>query len=358
MNNDSKDSENIGKSLEKKNTKEKAALNWPIIICVTVTVLLLITALGVFAYSKYQAQQVINAKTEASASTDVVDMTDVERYEDYTTINYDGTTYVYNTDIKTVLFLGVDQLDGTEEEAGESGRSDTMILLLVNTAEETVTMLSISRDTIAEVDIANDYGESIMSADMHLALQYSYGDGGTTSCALSRTAVSRLLYGIPIDYYMSMNLDGLNGIITAIGGLTITLEEDYTYIDESLVLGETVTMDGALAESFVRYRDTSELGSNDDRMRRQEVFLDAFISQMKTKVDGNTSSLETMWNLMSNYLITDLNIDTIEKLATYEMNEESYTVPGETVEGEYHDEYIVDEEELKKTLVELLYKVK
>ncbi len=327
-----------------------------VVISVTLAVVLLLGALGVFVYGQYQTQQALNEK--ANLEETVTDTSDIPRYEDYTTITYDGVVYQYNTDIKTVLFLGIDQLDGSEEISGSAGRSDTMILLILNSAEETVTMLSISRDTIAEIDVTNSYGETVMTAETHLALQYSFGDGGKTSCVLSREAVSRLLYDIPIDYYMSLNLDGINGIIDGLGGLTMTLEEDYTYIDESLIKGETVTMDGALAESFVRYRDITELGSNDDRMLRQEQFIEAFFNQLKSKVSGDTSSMEAVWNLVSSHLTTDLSYDVIEKLASYEMSDESYKVPGETVEGEFHDEYIVDEKDLQKTLVELLYKVK
>lgn len=349
MNRDNRSDKEYKGNTNQSNSGSKALL----IVSIVVASLLVISALSVFLYSKYQAQQALDAKANANETTEVDSGT--ARYEDYTTINYNGTVYEYNTNIKTIVFLGIDQLDGTEEEAGESGRSDTMIVMLVDSDKEEVTMLSISRDTQADVDITNDYGESLMIAEMHLALQYSYGDGGVTSCSLSRNAISRLLYDIPINYYMSMNLDGMDAIVNAIGGLTITMDDDYTYINEAFIEGETVVLDGDLADSFVRYRDTTVVGSNDQRMERQELFLQAFVAQMKSKIGDDTSSLESMWNLMSNFLTTDLSIDMIEMLVSYDMNEVSYKVPGETVSGEYHDEYIVDEEELQKILIELLY---
>lgn len=333
--------------------QEESSSKVVLIISIVVAVVLAVVALSVFLYSKYQEQQMLSAKAEEN--TTVEDTSDIERYDDYTTINYNGTVYKYNTNIQTIFFMGVDQLDGTEEEAGEAGRSDTMVVMLVDSEKEEVTMLSISRDTMAEVDVANDYGESVYSAEMHLALQYSFGDGGLTSCSLTRNAVSRLLYDIPINYYMAMNLEGMDAVVSAIGGLTITMDADYTYINEAFIEGETVVLDGDMANDFVRYRDTSLVGSNDLRMERQELFLQAFVSQMKSKLGDSSSSLETMWNLLSGYLTTDLSIDMIEKLVSYDMNEVSYKVPGETVSGEYYDEYIVDEEELQEILIELLY---
>ncbi len=332
--------------------------NKVVIVIVIVTVVLLLVAGSIFCYDKYQSKKEVDdylANITNTTSTEVDDMS--QKYDDYTIILYQGEEYKYNTDITTVLFLGVDQKDVDETEGGEAGRTDTMILMLLDSSDESVTMLSISRDTIAEVDIVSESGKTILTGNMHLALQYSYGDGGSLSCQLSKNAISRLLYNIPINYYMAMDMDGIAGIVDGIGGLSITFEEDYTYINESFVEGTTLTLDGEEAESFVRYRDTDELGSNDDRMERQEVFVEAFVSQLKSKAGGDYSKLESMWSIMSPFLDTDLNVDTMSNLANYEMAEESYKVPGETVEGEEHDEYIVDEENLQKMLIELLYKL-
>ena len=40
-------------------------------------------------------------------------------------------------------------------------------------------------------------------------LSYAYGDGGYESCELAENAVSELLYGLPIDGYCALNMDGL-----------------------------------------------------------------------------------------------------------------------------------------------------
>lgn len=352
---------NKDKELEKKEAVQTVQENKKsgkglVIGCVIMTSLLVIVTIGIVLYGKYQEKQAIEAelvaKAEANANAEAT--TDSELYNDYSTITYEGESYAYNTDITTVLFLGIDQLE-EGEEGGEAGRSDTIILMLLDSSEESVTMLSISRDTITEVDVVNAYGERILSGDMHIAIQYSYGSGGADSCILTSNTVSELLYGIPVNYYISMNLDGLESIVDILDGITITMSEDFTYINEAFVEGETLVLDGELAERFVRYRDTTEYGSNNERMVRQELFLDAFITQLKTKVGNDSSQLETMWNLVSKYLTTNMDLDMMKNLASYDMNESTYQVPGESVIGEIYDEYIVDEENLKKMLVELLY---
>lgn len=277
----------------------------------------------------------------------------------YRNITYNGQDYTFNSDITTILFMGIDQREAVVADGyeGTGGRSDCLILLLLNEKDKTVKMLDISRDSMVDVAVYDIYGEYFSTIKLQLSMQYAYGDGAGKSCRLSRDAVSKLLFNIPIDYYLSMNLDGIGAVTEALGGVTLTVPEDYTELNPLFIKDSVVTLDGSLAERFVRYRDTDEIGSNNERMERQSIFMSALVKQLQTKMSGNPGYYQSLYESAQDYIVMDLDGDTIKLLSECELSEDDYKVPGETVLGDLHDEYIVNNEELKQLIVELFYKL-
>ncbi len=297
---------------------------------------------------------------DADASTSETESTTEDEDTAYRSITYNGEEYEFNDSITTILFMGIDQTESVEVDGEEwnSGRSDTLILLIINEDDNSLTMLNISRDTMVDVDIYDAEGNFYSTTTSQITMQYAYGDGEEQSCRLTRDAVSDLLYDIPIDYYLSMNMDGIEAVTELLGGVTVTIPDDYTYIDSSFEEGATVTLDGEMAELFVRYRDTDETGSNDDRIERQEVFMEALIEQLQAKMAETSSFYTKLFANTQDYIIMDLDDDIIDQLSECELSDDVYTVPGETVEGDSHDEYIVDTDALEEMLVGLFYNLK
>ncbi|HWR39034.1 MAG TPA: LCP family protein [Patescibacteria group bacterium] len=165
-----------------------------------------------------------------------------------------------------ILVLGVD------ERRGDTGRSDTMILVTVDTATKKVSLLSIPRDT--RVRIPGRNWDKINHA-------FAFGRQ-----QLAQKAVEDLL-GIPIDYYVVVNIDGFNRIIDAIGGVDIDVEKRMYYNDPyddngglfiNLQPGQQ-HLDGRTAIQYVRYRDEEgDIG----RIERQQKFLRAVLQQVSS----------------------------------------------------------------------------
>ena len=278
-----------------------------------------------------------------------------------TEITVDGKTYIYNTDIRNILFMGVDKKDEimeTQEYAGRGGQADCIILLSLNTKEKTATMLNISRDSITDVDVYDMSGDYVGTEKMQLALQYAYGDGEKRSCWLMKKAVANLLNDIPIHGYWAVNIDSISVINDVLGGVEITVPEDYTSIDEAFVQGTTLKLSGSQAEKYVRYRDIHEFGSNNGRMERQNQFLTALVRLLKEKISENSALVNTLLNVGQPYMTTDLTADQMEEYASYTLDDTYIKVPGDTQEGESHDEYVVDEKKLSDVLIKMLYKEK
>lgn len=274
----------------------------------------------------------------------------------YRTITYNGKTYTYKEDISTLLFMGIDQHDPVTENGykGTGGRSDCLILFILDSKSKTTKMLEISRDSMVNVAVYDLNGQYATDMQMQINMQYAYGDGANKSCRLTKEKVSELLYGIPIDTYMSMNIDGISTVTDAIGGVTITVPEDYTYVDPAFEQGKTLTLDGAMAETYVRKRDITVTGSNDLRMERQMQYIKALVAQLQSS-SNSVSTYQSLMDKASPYLVTDMDADDMYTLAKYTLDQNEYKVPGETVEGTANDEYHVDEEALKSMIVELFY---
>ncbi len=269
------------------------------------------------------------------------------------TIWYDGEEYQLNPDITTVLFLGIDQSDEDRNSSVTGGgRSDAIMLLLIDDSDETITMLQISRDTMVSVDFYTQQETYSFSTVIQITMQYSAGSSMLRSNWLMTNKVSELLYDIPISQTVALSMDGISLLVDAMGGIEITVPEDYTYVNPLFVEGETIVLDGELAYDYVHYRDTDDFGSNNGRMDRQAQLLRALASKLSGNVSAET--VETLQKVASPYMESNLSAEVIEKLSTYTLSDTIYRPEGEDVVGS-SDEFYVDETALRALVIELFY---
>lgn len=273
------------------------------------------------------------------------------------TVTLDGVTYRRRRDLKTVLFLGVDNthlVEGEGELIGNNGRADAIMLFILDPITETTQTLAISRDTMAQVDAYKGNGDYAFSVPMQITMQYSYGNSDRRSCFLMERTVSRLLYNVPITGSLALKMDGIPLIVEELGGITLTLPEDYTYIEPEYVAGAQITLDGPAAEEFVRNRDISVFGSAEQRLARDTWFMHALFDQLTAK-GGLAQTMEHLLDTAQDSIETDLDAETLQMLASYDMLDETQKVPGSSVAGEAHDEYHVDEAALQEMVIGLFY---
>ena len=272
-------------------------------------------------------------------------------------IEEDGKKYKLNSDIKTVLFMGVDKEEKADlgNNPGENGQSDSLNLLVLNKEEKKAQIVQISRDSIVGIDIYDVTGNKLMTEEGQIALQYAYGDGAEESCRLTSEKVSDLMYGVNVDSYFSLTLEGLVAATDAVGGITLTVPEDYTEVDPAFEKDAVVTLNGELAEKYVRKRDIEVLDSNNQRMERQSQFIGALIEKMQS-IDGKSEYL-SLYQQLTPYMTTNMTADELEELSNYKIEAETIKVPGEIIEKDGHAQYIVDNKELKKIVLKLFYKM-
>ena len=272
---------------------------------------------------------------------------------------YNGTAYAKREDLETVLLLGVDKFEGeTPEGYLNNQQADFLLLLVMDKQHETCTPIQLNRDTMTEIQILGVTGEPAGTFTGQLALAHTYGSGEEDSCENTVLAVSNLLYGMEIDHYVSLTMDGVALLNDLVGGVTVEVLDDFSGIDESLVQGETVTLQGQQALTYVRSRGGLEDSSNLRRMERQRQYLAALQQQLKAAVqqeDGFT--LDALLQL-NEYMVSDCTVNQLsdlgDSLATYQVGD-ILTTPGDAQEGEEFMEFTVDEDALQQLVMDVFY---
>ncbi len=272
---------------------------------------------------------------------------------------YNGTAYAKREDLETVLLLGVDKFEGeTPEGYVNNQQTDFLLLLVMDKENETCTPIQLNRDTMTQIQILGVTGEPAGTFTGQLALAHTYGSGEEDSCENTVLAVENLLYGVGIDHYVSLTMDGVALLNDLVGGVTVEVLDDFSGIDDSLVQGETVTLQGQQALTYVRSRGGLEDSSNLRRMERQRQYLSALQQQLKAAVqqeDGFT--LDALLQL-NEYMVSDCTVDQLsdlgDSLAAYQVSD-ILTTPGDAQEGEEYMEFTVDEAALQQLVMDVFY---
>lgn len=232
------------------------------------------------------------------------------RYEDQQ-VTIGGVTYRQKQNLITILIMGVDQ-QGTETdrlfgEFGHAGQSDFLRLVVIDPVDKTIAQIPIDRDTITPITTYSIDGVNMGKRNLNITLAYSYGDGKKRSCEMAVDAVSNLLYNVPIGHYLAMNMNGISELNDAVGGVTVHIDDDFSQVDPVLVQGTDVRLEGEHAEVFVRSRMSMEVGTNEARMARQQVYISELIRLLNEKIQADQEYVGTLFDVLNPYLTTNLS---------------------------------------------------
>ena len=179
--------------------------------------------------------------------------------------NIETHSKIQNTDNNLhIMVMGVDRRND------DAGRSDTLMAVTVNKDAGTAQILSLPRDTRVQIE-GNGYDK----------INHAYAYGGHK---LTRKTVEKLL-GVPMDYYVLVDIQAFERIIDALDGVDINVEKRMYYEDPWDDDGGLVIdlypgmqhMDGKKAIQYVRFRD----GEGDiGRIARQQHFMQAVMEKM------------------------------------------------------------------------------
>ena len=283
-------------------------------------------------------------------------------------VTYQGEKYVYNEDLVSILFLGVDK-EAFEEGGmvgdGKAGQADALFLLVLDTKTGKNRLIAISRDTMTDVNVYSDLGNFIGTEKLQLCLAYTYGDGKEKSCENTVRAVSRLFYGMPVAAYAALDLDAIAVLTDAVGGVEVTVTKDLTIQDPSLKEGERKVLTGEQAQWYVRSRLVEEkeatADANSDRIERQKQYLAAFGGKAAEQFRKNPLFLLTLYQKIKDFSVTNLSAAEVTYLGTLLFrggfqDADILSIKGEASMGETYAEFHVDEQAMYEMVLEVFYR--
>ena len=282
--------------------------------------------------------------------------------DDLDVLLYNGGRYIKNDAIETVLLMGLDKFESQTggDVGGVNGQQADMLLLLVldrNTG--TCTPVHINRDTMCTVYQLDAFGELFAPLNSQICTAHAYGSGGRDSCRNQVRAVSELLYDTTIDHYASVTMDAVGIINNLVGGVTVTVLDDLSALDEALVQGETVTLQGDQALTYVRARVGLADPTNLNRMKRQQQYLTALQQKFTQELAENDDLSRQIITAVSDDMVSDF---TVNALSSFVDMATTYTftpireIAGEPVYSEDRSpEFYADEDALYQMVVDLFY---
>ena len=276
------------------------------------------------------------------------------------TITRDGVKYYPRQDINVILLMGINQ-EGpvtASEKINEAGPADFVGLVVFDEKNETWSVLNLNRDMMVDMPSMDEKGREAGMVNCQLALSHAYGTGLEDSCENTVKTVSNLLGGVNIDYYVSMNLDAIGLMNDAVGGVTVTVRDDFSAVDPSIGMG-TITLRGNQARTFVQTRWYVGDELNLSRIDRQQEYMSNFVRAFKDTVKNSDAGfvLDT-YNEVAPYLLSDLPVSTltsmVERYIDYPLTG-IVSVKGENILGEELYEFYADEEALEDLCLEIFY---
>jgi LCP family protein required for cell wall assembly len=284
---------------------------------ITIAFLVLAIALGVYLYG-FVAQfvkemTIVNlpgAPVIDQAQSDATQAPTAELIGQPTVEPWDGINRV------NVLFLGLDYRDW---EAGETPRSDTMILFSIDPTTNTASMLSIPRDLWVSIPDFDYYKIN----EAYFLGESSHLPGGGPELAVE--TVEQFL-GVPIQYYAQVDFSTFITFIDEIGGVVITptvdvkVEEFGSEFQQYLKAGEQYTLPGSLALSYARDRYTGD--GDFGRAGRQQQVIMAIIDRITqyNQLPTLIAKAPTLYSSLSSGIRTNMDLSTLIKVASLMIN--------------------------------------
>ena len=253
------------------------------------------------------------------------------------TVTVGGVKYREKPATTTLLIVGVDKPEATENVAEDSyrdgGQADFLMLVVIDHTDKKIHQLQLERDTMAEIDILGIFGNEVGTRTAQLCLSHSFGKTPEDNAKYTIRAVERLLEGVQIDGYYMIDYTAIPTLNDALGGVTVNIGFDMTSVNPAWTKGSRVTLRGKEAETFVRSRMTIGEGTNEERMVRQNEFMTNALTQMKRKAKADIGFGEALLKQLQKLSVTNM---TVKRLAE-EINEsKDYEIlPVEYPEGEY-----------------------
>lgn len=271
-------------------------------------------------------------------------------------ILYDGNYYTLKKNITTYLLMGIDN---------DGGQADMVILLVADHDKDELFMIPINRNLMTDIREYDKKGNYLGLKNRQVCLAHSVVYDYYDPKKATVEAVSKLLFDVPIDYYVSLDMDGIEIISSIVGDVNVTSNENLAEVN--LTEGEDVVVNEDNIYLFLSKRNMIGLGGAQKRLEREVEFLlacyDKFKHPMKNKSSsiGSLDDLSVKYRKLKPYVKTSVDEPLVKTMRylNYDFSEENvYYIPHKTQldENGVYEVCYMKEEETKEKLLEVFYR--
>ena len=228
-------------------------------------------------------------------------------------LKLNGNIYSYYHDFETYLIMGTDKT-GADSKVYEGSMSDFLMLVIVDKTDNNYSFLPINRDTMSEVRLIQDDGTGAATAELQLCTAHWYGGNAGQSCANTVESISKLFGGLKIDGYYAIPMDEIPKLNHSVGGVTVTLLEDFQDIDRQMKKGETLALSDEQAYHYIHDRYGVGDERNTSRMKRQQQYMEAFFTKAKEKTKSDKAYVSQLFRNFEQTATTNLTAKKISGL--------------------------------------------
>ncbi len=290
----------------------------------TVILIVLVLSAGGVTYALYGTYTDLKANPIAAFNTPAPaavasDDINFDANANVETVTIDGKTYQKNPNVVSILMLGIDW-DGTQVKDATGARSDMIMLCTVDMENNEISFLSIPRDTRTIVHKVDQKTGKVESKEYLTKINHAYilGGGNDTTKWGPQNAMRATedlvevegQLSIPIQYYISIDLEHLADLAAALGGVEVTLDQDYPDIGSK---GDTITLEGNAVRLYLQNRKQMDDGEL-SRQRHEQEFMMAIAKKIK-KLGAVQSASKLFSQLSGDVLQTNLGLDQIVAMA-------------------------------------------
>nr|WP_234329810.1 LCP family protein [Streptomyces viridochromogenes] len=216
-----------------------------------------------------------------------------------------------------ILVLGSDSRSGAENQelgggSGTGARSDTAMVVHIDAGRTAATVVSIPRDTLVTRPSCPLPSGGSTEVAYRTMFNGAYAVGGPV-CAV-KTVES--LTDVRMDHYVEIDFSGFAKLVDALGGVTVTTDEDIDDEDSHLTLeAGTHRLDGTTALALARTRHGIGDGSDLGRIGLQQKLVKALLDQISaTDLLTDPTRLYRVAEAVTDSLTTDTGLDSLSEL--------------------------------------------
>lgn len=278
---------------------------------------------------------------------------------------FDGKNYQFREDMEVILVMGIDNNEElvNKVSAISNSQADVLYVFAVDHKNKTYQAIQLNRETMTGIQTLLADGSKDAIAQAQICLAHSYGKNETGRCLNTVDAVEGLLFNVPVDHYIALNMSAISVLNDQVGGVSVIVPAGLEEADPAFKEGTQVTLQGKQAELFVRSRMSLDDDSNEFRMERQQIFLNAWKQQANAKMEADSGFALGLVLSLSEYMTSDMSANALSDLAN---NLKEYKdlgtlkTIGETIEknpGEDRAtrEYYVNQDDLERKVLVLFY---